>query len=81
MGTHIDRPGRVQEAAGARQQWRVEIDGCLKRQNPAYRLTAPENRCLFRQRFSLFLHNPQVAGTEFYCVLLALLPTVQAHSL
>ena len=37
---HTGRPGRPGEAARARQQWRVEIDGCLKRQNPAYRLTA-----------------------------------------
>ena len=39
---HTGWPGRPREAARARQQWRVEIDGCLKRQNPAYRLTAAE---------------------------------------
>ena len=37
---HKGRPGRPGEAAGARWQQRVETDGCLKRQNPAYRLTA-----------------------------------------
>ena len=36
---HTGRPDRPGEAAGARRQRRVEIDGCLKRQNPAYRLT------------------------------------------
>ena len=40
---HIGRPGRPGEAAGACWQQYVEIDGCLKRQNPAYRLTATKD--------------------------------------
>ena len=52
---HTGRPGRPGEAARARQQWRVEIDGCLKRQNPAYRLTAFEkNRRPFRGGGSIY---------------------------
>ena len=59
-----DRPG---EAAGARRQRRVEIDGCLKRQNPAYRLTCTKNRhtqmrmpvfCLL-DAFGQFQHSAQ----------------------
>ena len=45
VGTHTGRPGCVQEAAGACRQRYVEIDGCLKRQNPAYRLT-----CIFNKK-------------------------------
>ena len=37
MEGHTGRPDRPGEAAGAHRQRCVEIDGCLKRQNPAYR--------------------------------------------
>ena len=55
MEGHTGRPDRPREAAGAHRQRCVEIDGCLKRQNPAYRLT-----CIFRKKsggrsFTLFL--------------------------
>ena len=55
MEGHTGRPDRPGEAAGAHRQRCVEIDGCLKRQNPAYRLT-----CIFRKKsggrsFTLFL--------------------------
>lgn len=42
---HTGRPGRPREAARAYGQPCVEIDGCLKRQNPAYRLT-----CIFNKK-------------------------------
>ena len=63
VGTHTGRPGRVQEAAGARQQWRVEIDGCLKRQNPAYRLACTKTGKDF---FPVFMSKTEEAGADMY---------------
>ena len=43
-GGTYGRPDRPGEAAGAHRQRCVEIDGCLKGQNPAYRLTCRYGR-------------------------------------
>ena len=44
MEEHTGRPDRSGEVAGAHRQRCAKIDGCLKGQNPAYRLTCTKNK-------------------------------------